>query len=309
MTTAITPARGWFWQRLVRGYRKIRQHPDWEKFAGLNWPDRIMSEEVTDRFHAKQGRSIARWTLTAPDGQQCVVYLKRHYQLARRSGVLAAFFPKKTWSPGLEEYEHLHWAASLGLPVPRALAAGELVGPGGRLQSFLAVEELSGMLALHEAVPLAQQHLDALTFQRWKRALAVEMARLTWLLHQRAVFHKDLYLCHFYIAEADCQHLPETWRDRVFVIDLHRLAHHSVTWLWWQVKDLAQLLYSSEVPGITIQDRLAFWRAYRAEAGGRCGWLKRVIRMKWRLYREHNKKRKSQLIVVGVRPGSASVEA
>ena len=296
MSTSITPARGWFWQRLRRGYRKIAQDPDWETFAGTGWSNRIMSAEVTDRYHAKQGRSIARWTVTGDNGQSCVVYLKRHYELPRRLGLLAALFPWKTWSTGLEEYEHLHWAASLGLLVPRAMAAGELVGPGGRLQSFLAVEELTGMVALHEAIPLAQKHLDALTFQPGNE-LAAEMARLAQLLHQRSVFHKDLYLCHFFIAESDCKQLPDSWTNRVYVIDLHRLARHSVTWLWWQVKDLAQLLYSSEITGVTIQDRLAFWRFYRAGMARSCGLLKRFVRLKWRMYRRHNLKRKSQMVI------------
>ncbi len=198
MSTSITPARGWFWQRLRRGYRKIAQDPDWETFAGTGWSNRIMSAEVTDRYHAKQGRSIARWTVTGDNGQSCVVYLKRHYELPRRLGLLAALFPWKTWSTGLEEYEHLHWAASLGLLVPRAMAAGELVGPGGRLQSFLAVEELTGMVALHEAIPLAQKHLDALTFQRWKRALAAEMARLRAVIASAFGFPQGSLLVPFF---------------------------------------------------------------------------------------------------------------
>jgi heptose I phosphotransferase len=175
------------------------------------------------------------------------------------------------------------------------MAAGELLGSGGKLQSFLAVEELKGMLALHEAIPLAQKHLDPLTFQRWKRSLAAEMARLSLMLHKQSVFHKDLYLCHFFIAESACKQPPASWPNQVYVIDLHRLAHHSVTWLWWLVKDLAQLLYSSEITGVTVQDRLTFWRHYRKGMGSRCGLLKRFIRMKWRMYRRHNEKRKSQL--------------
>src|SRR4030095_3581815 len=83
----------------------------------------------------------------------------------------------------------------------------------GRLQSFLAIEELTGMLALHQAIPLAAQTLAPAVFQHWKAGLTRELARLARFLHERRHFHKDLYLCHFYIPRADTQTLPE-WRGR-----------------------------------------------------------------------------------------------
>ena len=168
-TTPPIPA---VWHRLLRGFRKLRQEPDWADFAGKDWADRIMREEVSDLFHAKQGRSIARWTLTSPDDRRLVVFLKRHYHLPRVAGLLAALLPRLAWSPGLQEWEHIKTAASFGVPVPRVLAAGESFTPRGGLQSFLAVEELSGMLPLHLAVPKASKILDPLAFLRWKRTLA-----------------------------------------------------------------------------------------------------------------------------------------
>ena len=287
-TSDIIPS---LWRRLWCGFRKVFAAADWEEFVGPDWPDRIMQEEVTDRFHAKQGRSIGRWTLTTADGRQLVVYLKRHYRLPRVSGLLAVLFPSKAWSPGLQEWRHLHKAAELGLPVPRAVASGEFVGPGCRLQSFLAVEELKGMLPLHEAIPLAQEQLDPSAFVRWKYSLAKELARLANLLHDRSYYHRDLYLCHFYIHFDDTRALPTDWRHRVVVIDLHRLARHRLTGLWWKVKDLAQLLYSSEISGVNARDRLAFWRAYAGKRRSG-GLLARMIRKKWRLYRRHNLKKK-----------------
>ena len=88
-------------------------------------------------------------------GDLFVVYLKRHYRLSWWHGLLALLRPGQSWSPALQEWEHLHWAREQGFPVPEAPAAGEFIGPWGRLQSFLAVKELTGMLPLHEAVPAA----------------------------------------------------------------------------------------------------------------------------------------------------------
>lgn len=283
-----------FWHRVQKGTRILRRQPDWERFAGEDWADRIMTVEVTDQFHAKQGRSIGRWMLSA-GRDRLGVYLKRHYRLPWWHGLFAALFPDRAWSPGLQEFQHLCWAKARGFPVPRPVAAGQLVGPWFRLQSFLAVEELYGMLPLNLAVPQAAARLPAHDFARWKRGLTAELARLARELHRRRVFHKDLYFCHFYIPEADTQRIPDSWRNRAVMIDLHRLARHRVTGSWWQVKDLAQLLYSSEVPGVTARDRLRFWKLYRGSWPGSPpgNWLRPLIRWKWLLYRRHNHRRKS----------------
>jgi heptose I phosphotransferase len=249
-----------------------------------------MSVEVTDKLFQKQGRSIARWTLTASNGRTLVVFLKRHFILPRKHGLLAVLFPRRAWSPGLQEWEHLEWASRVGLPVPRAVAAGELVGRHGRLQSFIAIEELKDMLPLHEAVPLAERSLDAATFERWKQTLSDELVRLTIAFHRRKVFHKDWYFCHFYIDEGDTRRIPNEWQGRVKVIDLHRMARHRFTGPWRKAKDLAQLLYSSDVSGVTDEDRRNFWKKYRQHTG--LAWLVAwLARMKWRVYRRNNASR------------------
>jgi heptose I phosphotransferase len=280
------------WLRLTRGHRTVHREPEWDDFAGPGWIDGIMTETVTDRYHSKQGRSIGRWTLTAPDGRRLIVYLKRHYALPRARGLLSAFVAGRPWSPGLEEWEHLRWARSVGLPVPRAVAVGEFLGPWGKLQSFLAVEELTGMIPLHEAIPLAERRLTATDFARWKRGLIFELARLTRELHTRNAFHRDLYLCHFYVPESDTRRLPEGWSGRVWMIDFHRLVFRG----FWRrgssrIKDLAQLLFSTfGVHGITVWDRLRFWRDYKN------GWIenqpsrrvKAAAIAKARRYENHN---------------------
>jgi heptose I phosphotransferase len=279
------------WQRLVHGVRRLRQRQDWCDYAGSDWAERIMQVAVTDRFHAKQGRSTGRWILQGHGGR-LAVYLKRHYRLARWRGLLAALWPDRGWSPALQEYRHLEWARQQGLAVPAVVAAGEYIGPWGRLQSFLAVEELADMLPLHEAIPRAAARLDAAAFRCWKGGLIAEVARVARELHRRRAFHKDLYLCHFYVPRADTEGPVASWAGRVHLIDLHRLARHRWTWRLWQAKDLAQLLYSSEVAGVTARDRLLFWRCYlgpqRHTWGGRL--LRWWVRLKWRRYRRHNER-------------------
>jgi heptose I phosphotransferase len=278
--------------RLFRGVRRMHRRADWLDFVGQGWADAIMGMAITDRFHAKQGRSIARWVLQG-HGRRLTVYLKRHYKLSRWRGLLATIWPDAGWSPAVQEWHHLKWAKAQGMPVPAAVAAGEYIGPWGRFQSFLAVEELTDMLPLHEAVPAAASRLHAAAFRTWKRTLGAEVARLTRALHARRYFHKDLYLCHFYVARRWTGAIP-CWQGQVHLIDFHRLGRHRFTWRFWQMKDLAQLLYSSDVPGIDARDRLQFWRAYLGLE--RRSWLSRLLRygilVKSQRYHHHNSRKK-----------------
>lgn len=280
------------WRRLTSGACRLRQHGDWQAYAGAGWPERIMDLPASDRHHAKQGRSIGRVLLVTSHGRQ-VVYLKRHYQLPWWQGWLAVLAPGASWSPAFQEWDHLEWARRQGFPVPRTPAAGQFLLPGGRLQSFLAVEELTGMLPLHEAIPLAARRLDARTFAAWKRGLVTEVARLARTLHGLRHFHKDLYLCHFYVAESDITAPPRDWVGRVHLIDLHRLAGHRWTWPWWQAKDLGQLLYSSAVEGVTPRDRLRFWAEYtRGCPGGLLQrWVRQIVLLRARNYHGHNRRK------------------
>jgi len=284
------------WRRLFQGAWRWRMHQPWARVAGPGWEGRIMDMAVTDDFAAKQGRSTGRLVLEQA-GERLGVYLKRHYRLPWWHGLWAVLWPGQGASPAFQEWANLEWARSEGLPVPRPVVAGERIGPGCRLQSVLAVEELPAMLPLHRAIPAAAGRLEAAASRRWKRGLAQEMARVARNLHSRRRFHKDFYLCHFFVPEADTFRVP-AWPGRVWLIDLHRLEHHPLTALWWQAKDLAQLLFSSEVFGVGPRDRLAFWRAYWG--GPRRGWLgrwlERVIRLRAWTYRRHEpRQRRRQL--------------
>jgi heptose I phosphotransferase len=297
----VSATRASLWQRLFRGAHLASARPDWEQIAGQDWASRIMEVAATDDFHAKQGRSTGRLVLER-DGRQMSVYVKRHYRLPFWRGLLATLWPGGNWSPANVERARLSWAAALGVPVPGVAATAEFIGPGGRLQSCLVVDELSGMIGLHQAIPLARRQLDPHTFRRWKAGLAAEVARLALIIHTRATFHKDLYLCHFFIARADTLRIP-SWQGRVHMIDLQRLRRHRLTWPWWIVKDLAQLLYSSGIEGIDARDRLAFWRAYlgplRHRWDGRL--LRRLVLLKGWRYRDHNTKRRARQGVLATR--------
>jgi heptose I phosphotransferase len=108
-------------------------------------------------------------------------------------------------------------------------------------------------------------------------------------LHRARVFHKDLYLCHFFIDRGRLGFDGDELR--LSLIDLHRLAEHKIWPDWWRYKDLGQLLFSTYgVAGITARDRLRFWKIYCGLVGiRRPEWHARLIRLRAARYLEHNR--------------------
>lgn len=279
-------SHGSFWQRLVRGIRWSRLAEPFRNALPKDLDATVMSLESRDRLHAKQGRSTARVIFHESSGPLSV-YLKRHYRLPWWSRLAALVHPLGRYTPASAEWDHLERARSLGIPVPRVVAVGERIGPWGRLQSFLMVAELTGCQALNEVLPGLSESLEPADFLTLKRGLIAEMVAITVKLHRARMFHKDLYLCHFYL---DTGRLASDG-SKLSLIDWHRLAEHRWSSPWWRWKDLGQLLFSSlDVAAIDDRDRIRFWVQYRKRLGLRCPrWQSRMIAMRAARYRAHNR--------------------
>jgi heptose I phosphotransferase len=279
---------GSLWERWARGVSWSWINEAYRARLPVDFPETLMSLESRDRFHAKQGRSTARVVLRTTD-RPMAVYLKRHRRLPWPTRLAALLRPAGRHSPAAAEWAHLERVRALGIDVPEVVAAGERIGPRTDLQSFLMVAELSGS-ALNESVPNLSASLGPLAFATLKRRVIIEMARITATLHKARVFHKDLYLCHFFLdplRNAAAAHSP-----RVALIDLHRLEEHRLWSNWWRWKDLGQLLYSTYgVLGVTENDRLRFWKSYCRLTGIMWPhWHARLVRLRAARYREHNRK-------------------
>jgi heptose I phosphotransferase len=283
---------GSLWDRLVRGVRWSWVDPRFRPILPADLDAAVMTLESRDRLHAKQGRSTARVIFHPATGPAAngplSVYLKRHFRLPWPARVAALLDPGGRHSPGAAEWAHLQRARSLGVPVPDVVAAGERIGPWAGLQSYLMVAELTGCEELNVALPRLAVGLDAATFASMKREVVAEMARISAALHGARVFHKDLYLCHFFL---DVERLRLVPRDvRLVVIDLHRLGEHRLWADRWRWKDLGQLLYSTHgVAGIDHRDVLRFWKHYRRQVRIHFPRLQaRMIRLKAARYQWHN---------------------
>ena len=280
----MTRDLGTIWHRLTCGIRWTWTNDEYRAALPADLDATVMAIESSDRLHAKQGRSTARVRFDSPWGPLSV-YLKRHYRLPMLSRVFALIHPAGRHTPGASELAHLEHARSLGVRVPDAVAAGERIGPWGALQSFLMIAELSGARELNEVLPGLSQSMTPNNFGRLKRELIVEMAGIAARLHKAHAYHKDLYLCHFFLDQS----IAEAG-NRLTLIDLHRLAEHRLTGFRWRWKDLAQLLYSTlGVGGVNDRDRLRFWMHYRR--GTRlplARWQRTRVVAKCARYTKHN---------------------
>ena len=276
--------RGTLRERLTRGTSWIWLSADYRAALPANLAETVMAIESADRHHAKQGRSTARVRFDSSWGPLSV-YLKRHLELPWPARLAALVHPGGRHTPASAEFAHLQRARKLGIAVPDAVAVGERIGPWGRLQSFLMVAELTGCEALNEALPGLRQDLSRTVFEHLKRELIVEMAAITARLHRHRLFHKDLYLCHFFLPNDVPDKAP-----RLTLIDLHRLGEHRLTSLRWRWKDLGQLLYSTfALEEINDRDRLRFWSHYRRQLGLRLPeFQRRAVVAKAQRYRAHN---------------------
>ncbi len=281
----MTGSHGTIFDRIARGVRWTWLSDDYRAALPDDLDSVVMDLDSRDRLHAKQGRSTARVRFDSPWGPLSV-YLKRHYRLPWTSRVAAVVMPSRRFTPGGSELEHLEKARSLGVRVPDTVAAGERIGPWGVLQSFLMVAELTGCRELNEILPGMSVAMDPREFARLKRELIAEMAGIAARLHGARVYHKDLYLCHFFLDPS----LSSRPGHRLTLIDLHRLGEHRVTGFRWRWKDLGQLLYSTfDLACIDDRDRLRFWSHYRRLTRlAFPRWQRRRVIAKARRYREHN---------------------
>jgi heptose I phosphotransferase len=284
---------GSLWERWARGVSWTWINERYRSRVPEDLDATVMSLESPDRFHAKQGRSTARVVLEQTN-RPLAVYLKRHYRLPWPTRLAALLQPAGRYSPAATEWSNLERVRAMGIEVPEVVAVGEHVGPRTALHSFLMVAELTGCTPLNELLPQLAGRLDPESFEKLKQRLFEQMAGIIATLHRAGVFHKDLYLCHFFVDHASIDADGAT--PRMVLIDLHRLREHRLWSNWWRWKDLAQLLFSTYgVGGITRGDRAWFWWRYRSLVGiDRPDWQKRMILLRARRYDAHNRKQRQR---------------
>ena len=204
----------------------------WQSTADAAVAKNLRTDRVTLRF-------------TINDGvRDHLFFIKRHGQSSWKEYIkplLRLTWPilgaRNEWNAILEFHQ-------AGLPTMTPVAFGQ----SGR-NSFLITEALEGCTKLSELPELFDPVRAGDT--RWRNQMIQQIAVLARKMHSSGFHHQDFYLGHLMQSHAN----PE----KLFIIDLGRVKHHSALSRRWIVKDLAQLNFSAP---ITPTERLRFLRDY-----------------------------------------------
>lgn len=124
-----------------------------------------------------------------------------------------------------------------------------------KIESFVLTDELTDTVSLETlALEWAQQPPSP----RFRRAIIHELARVAGRMHRSGMNHRDFYLCHFLLPNAQREQSPV----RLHLIDLHRAQIRAKTPYRWQLKDIAGLYFSAMDAGFNRRHLLRFVRLY-----------------------------------------------
>lgn len=217
-----------------------------------------------------KAKLVERQTLkhALPDG--VTVYVKRYPKLRKPGLLKLAAGP----SPAKREWMALTMLGHAGVPTIKPLALLEECEGRHVVRAALITLGLDAPRTLEDivrdtAVPAARKH-----------AITRELARITRLMHDAGINHRDYYLVHIRVGAF----------DKLYVTDLNRADLRKTVPERWIVKDLAALHFSA-AGSVSNTDRARFLRAYTGKPLRESrSLIKAVIRKAERMQRHTRKK-------------------
>lgn len=186
------------------------------------------------------------------------------------------------------EWRAIEKLQTLNVSVPPLFAYGQRGWNPACKQSFVLMAELTPTISLEDLCKTWQKQPP--TF-RFKQRLIAEVARMTRILHQNGMNHRDLYICHFLLDISHGMENLENKPIKLALIDLHRAQIRRKTPMRWMIKDLACLLFSCKGIGLTKRDLYRFMKSYTDQSLRDCFhfnkhfWLK--VSKRGSNYRDH----------------------
>ena len=136
----------------------------------------------------------------------------------------------------------------VNVSIPQAIAYGGRWAELFEKKSFIIALEIPNALSLEARLP----DCFIRSSSTGKREFIIKLADFIRRFHETGYRHRDLYLCHIFLSE----------NKTLYLIDLHRTFRPKLLGKRYQVKDLAQLHYSSPADKVSNTDRLRFYLGY-----------------------------------------------
>ena len=149
------------------------------------------------------------------------------------------------------EYETSEQLKEAGINTPKTIAYGQQWNTFFEKRSFFITEKIPDAEALERKLPDYFTGEPAPKILRQRRDFISNLAHFIKKFHETGYRHRDLYLAHIFYNDKD-----------FYLIDLARAFKPALQKKRFQIKDIAQLYYSSPGKYFSRTDRLRFYLKY-----------------------------------------------
>ena len=238
-------------------------------------------------FRQKEGRKTLRFTL---DGRY--YFAKIHSGVGWMEIIKNLFQLRLPVITARNEWRAIQKLELLGIGTTPLVGYGKRGWNPAHLQSFVITEELENTVTLEDfCLKWKESPPDC----KIKYALIREVAKVARTFHQNGMNHRDFYICHFLLDVSKGSMHIDPLDLKIYLTDLHRVSIRKRTPLYWRVKDIGALYFSSMDLGLTKRDLFRFMKTYRnrplketLEENGR--FWKRVRNRSEQVYHKFHKK-------------------
>ena len=220
-----------------------------------HWPKdqafaRAASQEG-DVYRAREGRRTLRFQIKGKS-----YFLKYHAGIGWQEILKNLLQAKAPVLSAMNEVRAIEAVTQAGLDTMTIAAFGERGGNPARIESFIVTDDLTDTLSLEDVAA----HWAGKPPLAAKRLLIRRLGEIARRMHQAGVNHRDFYLCHFLLKQADFE--AGNFSAPLYLIDLHRAQVRNKVPKRWLVKDLGGLYFSAAPLALTRTDLLRFVRDY-----------------------------------------------
>lgn len=219
------------------------------------WPQECAFEQAASQegevFRAREGRRTLRFVANGKS-----YFLKYHAGIGWKEILKNLLQAKAPVLSAMNEVRAIEAVTQAGLDTMTIAAFGERGSNPARIESFIVTDDLTDTLSLEDVAA----HWAGKPPLAAKRLLIQRLAEIARRMHQAGVNHRDFYLCHFLLKQADFA--ADNFSAPLYLIDLHRAQVRKQVPKRWLVKDLGGLYFSAAPLALTRTDLLRFVRAY-----------------------------------------------